>query len=79
MEANDQIRLLALDGVPPTKETIRDGSYPISDSFYAVAAAPIGQPDPREGNPQLDALLSWILSEQGQQIVERSGYVGIAE
>ena len=79
MEANDQIRLLALDGVPPTKETIRDGSYPISNSFYAVAAAPIGQPDPREGNPQLDALLSWILSEQGQQIVERSGYVGIAE
>lgn len=30
MAANDQIRLLALDGVFPTKESIRDGSYPIS-------------------------------------------------
>ena len=78
MEANDQIRLLALDGVAPTKETIRDGSYPISDSFYAVTAAPIGQPDPRESDPQLDAFLRWILSEQGQQIIEASGYVGIS-
>ena len=78
MEANDQIRLLALDGVAPTKETIRDGSYPISDSFYAVTAAPIGQPDPRESDPQLDAFLRWILSEQGQRIIEASGYVGIS-
>ena len=78
MEANDQIRLLALDGVAPTKETIRDGSYPISDSFYAVTAAPIGQPDPRESDPQLDTFLRWLLSEQGQRIIEASGYVGIS-
>ena len=78
MEANDQIRLLALDDVAPTKETIRDGSYPISDSFYAVTAAPTGQPDPRESDPQLDAFLRWILSEQGQRIIEASGYVGIS-
>ena len=77
MAANDQIRLLALDGVSPTKESIRDGSYPISDSFFAITAAPIGAPDPRESNPNLNAFLDWILSEQGQQIVEDSGYVSI--
>lgn len=77
MAANDQIRLLALDGVSPTKESIRDGSYPISDSFFAITAAPIGAPDPRESNPKLNAFLNWILSEQGQQIVEDSGYVSI--
>ena len=77
MAANDQIRLLALDGVSPTKESIRDGSYPISDSFFAITAAPIGAPDPRESNPKLNAFLDWILSEQGQQIVEDSGYVSI--
>ena len=77
MEANDQIRLLALDGVSPTKESIRDGSYPISDSFFAITAAYIGAPDPRESNPKLNAFLDWILSEQGQQIVEDSGYVSI--
>ena len=77
MAANDQIRLLALDCVSPTKESIRDGSYPISDSFFAITAAPIGAPDPRESNPKLNAFLDWILSEQGQQIVEDSGYVSI--
>ena len=77
MAANDQIRLLALDGVSPTKESIRDGSYPIADSFFAITAAPIGAPDPRESNPNLNAFLDWILSEQGQQIVEDSGYVSI--
>ena len=77
MAANDQIRLLALDGVSPTKESIRDGSSPIADSFFAITAAPIGAPDPRESNPNLNAFLDWILSEQGQQIVEDSGYVSI--
>ncbi len=76
MVGNDQIRLLALNGVAPTKETIRDGSYPISSYFYAVTASPIGEPAPEETNPTLKAFLDWCLSEQGQWIVEAAGYVG---
>jgi len=79
MVADDQIRLLALNGVEPTKETIRDGSYPISSYFYAVTAAPIGQPAPQETNPLLAKFLNWVLSEQGQEIVERTGYVALGE
>ena len=77
MVENNQIRLLALDGVPPTRETIRDGSYPISSHFYAVTAAPIGQPAPETGNQKLAALLEWILSPQGQWIIEKTGYVAV--
>ena len=77
MVANNQIRLLSLDGVPPTTETILDGSYPISSAFYAVTASPIGQPAPESRNPQLAALLEWILSPQGQWIIEETGYVGL--
>ena len=77
MVGNDQIRLLALNGVAPTKETIRDGSYPIASYFYAVTASPIGEPAPEETNPTLKAFLDWCLSEQGQWIVEESGYVGV--
>lgn len=77
MVMNDQIRLLALDGVAPTKESIRDGSYPISSEFYAVTAAPIGQPAPEDHDPKLAALLDWILSPQGQWIVENTGYVAV--
>jgi len=76
MVGNDQIRLLSLNGVAPTKETIRDGSYPISSYFYAITASPIGEPAPEESNPTLKAFLDWCLSEQGQWIVEEVGYVG---
>ena len=77
MVENDQIRLLALNGVEPTRETIRSGEYPIASNFFAITAAPIGQPAPEESNEDLRAFLDWILSEQGQQIIEKTGYVGV--
>ena len=77
MVENNQIRLLALNGVEPTKETIREGSYPISSNFYAITASPIGEPAPEETNEDLRALIDWILSEQGQEIIEKTGYVGV--
>ena len=77
MVRNGEIRLLALNGVEPTRETIRDGSYPVASEFYAVTCAPIGSPAPEETNPNIAALLDWILSEEGQSIVEQTGYVAI--
>lgn len=77
MVQNGDIKLLALNGVEPTKETIRDGSYPIASYFYAVTASPIGQPAPEAENEDLAALLDWILSPQGQQIIEETGYVSL--
>lgn len=77
MVQNGDIRLLALDGVLPTKETIRDGSYPISDPFYAVTSSPAGQPAPQETQEALGLFLNWILSPEGQDLVEESGYVSL--
>lgn len=77
MVTDDHIRLLAIDGVEPAKETIRDGSYPIASYFYAVTASRAGQPPLEETNPRVAALLGWILSEQGQEIIERTGYVSL--
>ena len=78
MVENEQIRLLALNGVLPTKETIRSGEYPISSNFFAVTASPIGEPAPEESNEDLQAFIDWILSEQGQEIIEKTGYVGVS-
>lgn len=75
MVGNNQIRLLALNGVTPTKDTIRDGSYPVSSYFYAVTASPIGQPAPEETNPTLEVFLDWCTGPQGQWLVEEVGYV----
>jgi len=77
MVKNGDIRLLALNDVEPTKETIRDGSYPIASEFYAVTISDIGHPAPQESNPKLAEFLDWVLSEQGQEIVEKTGYVAL--
>lgn len=69
MYPNAETKMLAVDGVYPTEDTIRDGSYPFSSYFYAVTN---GQP---EGN--VKALLDWILSDEGQSLMEQTGYVRI--
>lgn len=63
------IRLLTVDGVAPTPETIANGSYPFSAEFYA---ATIGPP---EGESK--RFIDWMKSPEGQTLVERTGYVGL--
>jgi phosphate transport system substrate-binding protein len=75
MVTNNEIRLLALNGVLPTKETIADGTYPITNEFYAVTASPIGEPAPEDIDDNIAAFLNWIRGQQGQKIVELTGYV----
>jgi len=77
MVQNGDIRLLTLNGIEPTREAIRDDTYPIASAFYAITCAPIGTPAPEETNPQIAALLEWILSEEGQTLLEETGYVGL--
>lgn len=69
MVANNQIKLLSVDGVEPTKDNIRSGEYPIVQEFYAITAG--------SNNPHLQDFIDWILSPQGQEIVEKTGYVPI--
>ena len=69
---NPDIKMLSVDGVAPTAENIRNGSYPIVTPMYAVTYE-------ENTNENVDLLLQWILSEEGQYIIEETGYVGIAE
>lgn len=67
---NEAVKMLALNGVYPSAENIRNGSYPIVTEFYAIYRAD-------NENENIPVLIDWILSEEGQRIVEESGYVGI--
>lgn len=69
MWKNDKVKLMAVDGVYPDKNTIRDGTYPIHTAYYAVMRSD----EPDDSNAR--KLLDWILSEQGQKIAEEAGYV----
>lgn len=64
------VKMLALDGVYPDKENIKNGMYPIINEIYAVYRAD-------NENPNVTEFINWMLSEEGQRIVEATGYVGI--
>ncbi len=66
MVKNDQIKLLRVNGVAPTTENIENGTYPLASHFYAVTRS--------DASENTKKLLEWILSAQGQELIERTGY-----
>lgn len=69
MVGNEEIKLLSIDGVAPTKENIRNGTYPLTSEFYAVTAG--------TENPNVQVFIDWITSSEGQALVEKVGYVPV--
>ncbi len=63
------LAFLGVDGVMPSTDTIRTDEYGLVNPFYVVI---------REDTPA-DAparqIFDWLLSEEGQKLVEESGYV----
>ena len=64
------VRMLAIDGIEPTLENIRNGSYPFISTLYAVTRK-------GEANPNVQTLLSWLTGDTAQRLLESSGYVGL--
>lgn len=67
---SDEVRMLELNGVSPTTDNIRTGAYPLVTQFYAIY---------REDNKNknVEPLIEWLLSPEGQALIEACGYVGI--
>ncbi len=66
MVNNNQIKLLSINGVYPSLENIENGTYPIASYFYAVTR--------KDTDENTYKLLEWIQGEQGQKIIEMTGY-----
>lgn len=71
MWLNDDVKLLAVDGVFPNTETIKSGEYPIRTAYYAVTLESLAK------DSKANELLAWILSDEGQRVAQASGYVPI--
>lgn len=69
MYSNPDLKLLAVDGVEPTNETIRDGSYPLTNDFYVVIRAD----EPKDSDAR--KVRDWLLSEEGERILKEENYV----
>ena len=70
MVKNDEVKILKINGVYPDLETIGKGIYPLASPFYAITLADNDQPNVLK-------LLDWIVSEQGQYLVGKTGYCPI--
>ena len=65
------VKLLNINGVSPTVENIENETYPLASCFYAVTRS--------DADENTLRLLDWILSPQGQELVEKSGYTRLGE
>jgi len=63
-----ELKLLAIDGVFPTDETIANGTYPLSNNTYVV----IRKDQPADSPAR--KMAQFMLTEQGQECVEAAGF-----
>ena len=71
---NDSVKVLCVDGVAPTREEIAAGRYALVHPFNVVTR---GSTDGLK--PAAKDFLAWILSTDGQRIVEKAGYLRVGE
>lgn len=70
MYKNDNLKYIAINGVNPSFETIRDGSYPLLSAYYIVTRKD-------ETNENVLKLKENMLSKRGQKVASEAGYVPI--
>jgi len=78
MIAGDKIKLLSINGIDPTADNIANGTYPFANDFYAITVVRDSEPETEMEAERIDnaeKLIEWILSAQGQSLVEKTGYV----
>ena len=72
MVADENVKMLEINGVYPNVENIKNGKYPITASFYVVYRKD-------NTNPKVKELVDWLLSSEGQTMIEATGYVGLQQ
>ena len=63
------LKMIAVDGVQPSDETIADDSYPLLNEYYLVIRA-----DEPEDSPARQ-LRNWILTDEGRAAIIEAGYI----
>lgn len=69
MNPSERLRILSVNGISPSPENIRNSTYPFVVDVYAYTTEQAME------NPNVEALLEWIISDEGQKLIELCGYV----
>jgi phosphate transport system substrate-binding protein len=71
MYSQPGLRLLSVDGVMPSNETLADNSYPLCNEFYAVVR------ESAAADSAERILYDWLSTEDGISCIEKAGYVAV--
>lgn len=69
MAGNSGTKVLAVNGVTPNLQNVQSGAYPFSQTVFAVTTG--------NESENTQKFIEWITSSQGQELVEKTGYVPI--
>ena len=72
MVSNPNVRMLDINGISPTTENIQNGTYPLVAQFYIVYRAD-------NDNPNVQAVVDFLLSEEGAELIRQCGYTPLTE
>lgn len=72
MKMAEGLKILSIDGVEPSADTIRAREYPFLNNYYVVMQAGLAEDAPAS------ILYHWILSGEGQKLVSHEGYVAVS-
>lgn len=67
LNQEQNVKILSIDGVKPTRENIQNGSYPLTTSLCLVTCED-------SKNPNVQKMIDFMLSEDGQELVYQTGY-----
>ena len=73
MYYQEMIKLLAVNDVAVLNETIENNTYPFITHYYAVLNKN------NQNNQQAQKFIDYILSDEGQTLIEQIGYVKLGK
>ena len=73
MEMAQGLKVLKVDGVEPSPQSIREETYPFRNPYFAA----IAQDTPADSPTRI--LYDWLLGPSGQRLAEQEGYVPITD
>lgn len=68
---SDDVKAVSVNGVAPSAETVKDGSYVISRPFYIATQDSISD--------AAQDFINYILSADGQKVIEDEGYIAVSD
>lgn len=64
---SDDVQSVSIDGIPPSPENIRSGTYPLKRSFHLIVEEKTGE--------LADAFIAFTASPVGKELISSAGYV----